>query len=111
MHPTVKPINLIADAIRDCSRRGDIILDPFGGSGTTLLAAHRTRRKARLIELDPVYCDVTVRRWEKVTDREVLVATGQAFAEVAAERGVPVDDPAASNRGTDGDNPFEGEDT
>ncbi len=88
-HPTVKPWSLVADALRDCSKRGAIVLDPFGGSGTTLIAAERTRRMARLIELDPLYCDVTIRRWEKLTGLEaVLAATGQTFADVAAERGV-----------------------
>ena len=67
MHPTVKPVALVADAIRDCSRRGDIVLDSFGGSGTTLIACERTHRKGRLIELDPVYCDQIVRRWQKLT--------------------------------------------
>ena len=66
LHPTVKPVALIADLIRDCSKRNGIILDPFGGSGTTILAAQRTGRIARLIELDPLYVDVTVRRWEKI---------------------------------------------
>ena len=59
-HATVKPWSLVADAIRDCSKRGGIIVDPFGGSGTTLIAAERTSRKARLIELDLLYCDVTL---------------------------------------------------
>jgi DNA modification methylase len=67
MHPTVKPINLVADAIKDCSKRQGIILDPFGGSGTTLLAAEKTGRQARLIELDPHYCDLIIHRWEKLT--------------------------------------------
>ena len=67
MHPTVKPINLVADAIRDCSKHDSIVLDPFGGSGTTLIAAEKTGRQARLIELDPHYCDVIIRRWEKLT--------------------------------------------
>jgi DNA modification methylase len=67
MHPTVKPINLVADAIKDCSKRQGIILDPFGGSGTTLIAAEKTGRRARLIEIDPHYCDVVIRRWEKLT--------------------------------------------
>ena len=66
-HPTVKPISLVIDALRDCSHRGDLILDPFGGSGTTLIAAARTRRRARLIELDPLYVDLIVRRWQAVT--------------------------------------------
>jgi DNA modification methylase len=64
MHPTVKPVALVADAIRDCSRRGGLILDPFAGSGTTVIAAERTGRKARVIEIDPTYCDLIVRRWQ-----------------------------------------------
>ena len=70
MHPTVKPVALVADAIRDCSRRGDIVLDS-GGSGTTLIACEKTGRKARLIEIDPVYCDQTVRRWQRLTNQAV----------------------------------------
>src|SRR5690606_20414930 len=62
MHPTVKPTALVADAIRDCTRRGDIVLDAFGGSGTTLIAAEICGRSARLIEYDPLYCDTIVRR-------------------------------------------------
>jgi DNA modification methylase len=62
LHPTVKPVALVADAIRDCSNRNNIILDPFGGSGTTLIAADKTGRKARLIEIDPRFVDVTIRR-------------------------------------------------
>lgn len=88
-HPTVKPWSLVADAIRDCSERGAIILDPFGGYGTTLIAAERTRRKARLIEIDPLYCDATIRRWQELSGKAAtLAATGQSFAEVALERGV-----------------------
>src|SRR6266478_4501295 len=67
MHPTVKPVALVADAIRDCSRRGEIVLDPFGGSGTTLIAAEKTGRQARLIEFDRAYCDQILRRFERVT--------------------------------------------
>ena len=67
LHPTVKPTALIADLIRDCSRRNGLILDLFGGSGTTHLAAERTGRVARVIELDPVYVDVAIRRWERAT--------------------------------------------
>ena len=82
-HATVKPWSMVADAIRDCSKHGGIILDPFGGSGTTLIAAERTRRKARLIEIDPLYCDVTIRRWEKLTGKDaVLVQTGETFKEL-----------------------------
>lgn len=87
VHPTVKPVALIADAIRDCSRRGDIILDPFAGSGTILLAAQRTGRRAAAIEIDPHYVDVGVRRWQSSTGQSAtLLATGQSFEEVAAER-------------------------
>jgi DNA modification methylase len=67
VHPTAKPVALVADAIRDCSHRNGIILDSFGGSGTTLIAAEKTGRRARLIELDPRYVDVTIRRWQNVT--------------------------------------------
>src|SRR5438874_1569102 len=65
MHPTVKPVALVADAIRDCSKQGDIVLDPFCGSGTILIAAERTGRKARTLEIDPGYVDVAIRRWEE----------------------------------------------
>jgi DNA modification methylase len=64
MHPTVKPVQMIADAIKDVSGRGDIVLDLFGGSGSTLIAAHKTGRRAFLCELDPVYCDHIIARWE-----------------------------------------------
>ena len=67
LHPTVKPVSMIMDALLDCSAVGDIVLDSFGGSGSTLIAAERTKRKARLIELDPHYCDVILYRWEKLT--------------------------------------------
>jgi DNA modification methylase len=87
MHPTVKPVALVADAIKDCSRRGEIVLDPFGGSGTTLIAADKTGRQARLIEFDPAYCDQTLRRFEQVTGKKArLAATGQSFEDVGEER-------------------------
>src|SRR5882724_8535940 len=82
MHPTVKPVGLVADAIKDCSRRGDLVLDSFGGSGTTLIACERTGRKARLIEIDPIYCDQTVRRWQKLTGRNAVNAAGVPFNDV-----------------------------
>ena len=86
-HPTVKPCALIADLMRDCSRRNGIIFDPFGGSGTTLLAAQRTRRRARLIELDPAYVDLTVRRWEKTTGLEARhESSGQTFKDLERQR-------------------------
>ena len=84
-HPTVKPTALIADAIRDVSHRGEIVIDPFGGSGSTLLAAEKTRRRARLIELDPLYCDVVVRRWQALTGGSAHHAeTGESFDDRAA---------------------------
>ena len=87
MHPTVKPVALVADAIKDCSKRNGIVLDPFGGSGTTLIAADKTRRRARLIELDPLYCDVIVRRWQEFTGATAVLAGSDAsFDAVRAQR-------------------------
>jgi len=84
LHPTVKPVAMIADAIRDCSNRGDLILDPFGGAGTTLIAAEKTGRRARLIELNPIYVDVTIERWERLTGRTAYHAeTGRPFSRAA----------------------------
>jgi len=74
MHPTVKPVALIADAIRDCSRRGEIVLDAFGRSGSTMIAAEKTGRSARLIEYDPIYCDTIVRRWEQLTGKRAMLS-------------------------------------
>jgi DNA modification methylase len=86
LHPTVKPVALIADLIRDCSRRNGIILDPFGGSGTTILAAERTGRAARVIELDPLYVDVAIRRWQKITGLSARhTETGRTFADVETQ--------------------------
>ncbi|WP_377189750.1 site-specific DNA-methyltransferase [Ruegeria meonggei] len=79
-HPTVKPTALVADAIMDVSHRGDVVLDVFGGSGATLLAAEKTGRRARLIELDPAYVDVAIRRWQEMTGESAVHAvTGQTF--------------------------------
>ena len=87
MHPTVKPVALVADAIRDCSRRGEIVLDVFGGSGSTLIAAETCGRVARLLEYDPVYCDTIIRRFEAYTGKQAtLDGDGRAFEAVAAER-------------------------
>lgn len=87
MHPTVKPVALVADAILDVTRRGALVLDPFGGSGSTLIAAEKTGRTARLIEFDPHYCDVMVCRFEAYTGkRATLAATGEAFEDVAEAR-------------------------
>jgi DNA modification methylase len=89
MHPTVKPVALVADAIRDCSNRGGIVLDCFAGSGTTLIAAHKSGRRGYLMEIDPVYVDVAIRRFEKLTGIEaVLEETEQGFSAVAQAREV-----------------------
>jgi len=87
VHPTVKPVALIADAMRDCSRRGDIVLDPFMGSGTTIMAAERIGRRACGLDLDPLYVDATVRRWQAFTKRDAVLAdTTNTFDEVATAR-------------------------
>jgi DNA modification methylase len=92
LHPTVKPTALVADLIRDCSRRNDIILDPFGGSGTTILAAERTGRVARVIELDSVYVDVAIRRWQDKTGIPARhLDSGLTFSELEATRGTVAD--------------------
>lgn len=87
VHPTVKPVALVADAMRDCSRRGDIVYDPFIGSGTTILAAEKVGRRAYGIEIDPLYVDVAIRRWQEFTRSDaILKSTGQTFDEVTTER-------------------------
>lgn len=88
LHPTVKPVQMIADAIKDVSGRGDIVLDLFGGSGSTLIAAHKTGRRAYLCELDPIYCDRIIRRWEAYSkDEAEQIACGvdPAPMRIAAE--------------------------
>jgi DNA modification methylase len=81
LHPTVKPVAMIADAIRDCSNRGGVILDPFGGAGTTLIAAERTGRCARVIELEPAYVDASIERWQRLTGGIARHAdSGEPFA-------------------------------
>ena len=81
-HPTVKPAHLIADALRDVSGRGEIVLDGFGGSGSTLIAAAKTGRRARLCEIDPIYCDRILARWETYANDDAarLEAGGPAAA-------------------------------
>jgi DNA modification methylase len=82
MHPTVKPVAMLADIIKDASHRGDVVLDAFGGSGSTLLAAERTGRRAAIIEIDPHYVDGTIRRWQALTGGIARCeATGETFAE------------------------------
>jgi DNA modification methylase len=86
LHPTVKPVALVADAVMDCSARGDLVLDPFLGSGTTVIASERTGRVCHGMELDPIYVDTVVRRWERFTGLEsVHEATGQTFAQRGKE--------------------------
>ena len=86
MHPTVKPVALVADAIKDCSKRGDIILDPFAGSGTTLIACEQTRRRAAAMEIDPHYVDGAIRRWQAHTGcSAVCCRTGLTFASREAQ--------------------------
>lgn len=87
LHPTVKPVAMIAEAIRDVSERNGIVLDAFGGSGSTLIAAHKTGRRARVVELDPVYVDRIVRRWQDYAkDDAMLAGTERTFEDIAAER-------------------------
>jgi DNA modification methylase len=87
MHPTVKPTALVADAIKDCSRRGGLVLDPFCGSGTILIAAERTGRKARALEIDPNYVDVAVRRWQAYAGKPAILAgSGETFEAIEEQR-------------------------
>jgi DNA modification methylase len=80
LHPTPKPVALIADAIKDCTARGDLVLDPFLGSGTAIIAAERTGRRCYGLELDPLYVDTIIRRWQKQTGLEAVnVGTGETF--------------------------------
>ncbi len=87
LHPTVKPVAMVADAILDCSARGEVVLDPFLGSGTTLLAAERVGRVCCGIEIDPIYIDVVIHRWQKYTgDAAVHVDSGKPFNQIAEQR-------------------------
>jgi DNA modification methylase len=87
LHPTVKPINMVVDALLDCTKRGDIVLDAFLGSGTTLMAAERIGRTCYGLEIDHLYIDTVVRRWQKHTgDEAVHIASNRTFAQVTAER-------------------------
>ncbi len=89
MHPTVKPVAMVADAILDCSNRGGIVLDAFAGSGTTLLAAERTGRRACAVEIEPHYVDVAIRRFQNATGIDAVDAdSGRTFAETEAGRQV-----------------------
>jgi DNA modification methylase len=86
-HPTVKPAAMVSDAIKDCTKRGDVVLDTFAGSGTTILASEWVGRRAYAMELEPRYVDVAIRRWQAFTRRDaVLSASGRTFDEVVQER-------------------------
>lgn len=87
VHPTQKPVELIEKAINNSSKSGDMIVDVFGGSGSTLMASEKTNRYCRMMELDPKYCDVIIKRWQEFTGKEAtLEATGQTYGELNAER-------------------------
>ena len=93
-HPTVKPIALVADAMKDCTRPGDVVIDTFCGSGTTILAAERVGRHARAIEIEPRFVDVAIRRWQAFTRKDAIhIPSGRCFDELAEQR---ADNAAAS---------------
>ena len=88
-HPTPKPIEMVEDAMKDVTKRGALVLDVFLGSGTTILAAEKSGRRACCIELDPAYVDVAIRRWEEMTGKEAVhAASGLTFAQMASERAI-----------------------
>ena len=87
LHPTVKPVAMIVDVIKDVSKRNGIVLDPFGGSGSTLIAAHKTGRRGYLAELDPIYVDCIIRRWQLYAkDDAILSSSGETFDSVSLRR-------------------------
>jgi DNA modification methylase len=87
LHPTMKPVELVERAIRNSSKTRDLVLDPFGGSGSTLIACEKSGRRARLIELDPKYVDVIVKRWEEFTGRKATrLGGGDVFNQVESDR-------------------------
>jgi DNA modification methylase len=88
LHPTVKPIALVSDAILDSTKRNDIVLDPFLGSGTTILAAERIGRRCYGIEIDPLYVDTAIERWQRMTGRKAHNSLGETFATLKSKRGV-----------------------
>ena len=100
MHPTVKPVTMVADAILDCSRRGGSVLDCFGGSGTSLIAAEKTGRRGFLMELEPKYVDVTIERFQKMTgDKAVHAVAGLTFEDMQHQRTTQNCEAAATTAG------------
>jgi len=90
VHPTQKPVELVEKAIKNSSKGQDVVIDVFGGSGSTLIACEKTARDCRMMELDPKYCDVIITRWQNFTGlTATLEATGQPFTELQAERAAP----------------------
>ncbi|WP_300779436.1 DNA methyltransferase [Enhydrobacter sp.] len=87
LHPTVKPLAMVSDAILDVTARDEIVLDPFCGSGTTIIAAERTGRRGYGLELDPLYVDTAILRWQRMTGHTAVHASGKTFEEVRRERG------------------------
>src|SRR5215470_3243303 len=89
-HPTVKPVALVADAIKDCTRRGDVVLDTFCGSGTTILAAERVGRRAYTLEIEPRFVDVAIKRWQAFSGKDAICAeSGLSFDDIASPRVAP----------------------
>ncbi len=87
LHPTMKPVELVERALTNSSRKGDVVVDLFGGSGSTLIACERMRRAARLMEIDPKYGDVIIRRWQDFSGKvAVLEGANRGFDDVASER-------------------------
>ena len=96
MHPTVKPVALVADAMRDCTSKGDLVLDPFLGSGTTVMAAEKIGRRCFGLEYEPAYVDVAIRRWQAYAKADaILEGDGRTFDEIAAERLATREGPSA----------------
>ena len=86
LHPTVKPLAMVSDAILDVTARDEIVLDPFCGSGTTIIAAERTGRRGYGVELDPLYVDTAITRWQRTTKQVAIHASGKTFEEMRHER-------------------------
>ncbi len=87
LHPTMKPVELVCRAVENSSKSRDVVLDSFGGSGTTMIACEKLKRQARLIELDPIFCDVIVKRWEEFTgNNAVLAGEEKTFSQISVER-------------------------